>query len=238
VTAPCKWVLDSVKQKHCIDWPHKKIIFNALTPINDSDCWNPKYITEYQILFVGRFDKHKGGDLVIKAFSNVLKKFPNATLKFAGPDKGIRNTNGDTFYINDMIKSVIPIDKIDNIDYLGVIDHVEISVLRKQSHLTVIASRNENFPYTVLESLSSGSPTIAPDVGGISETLVHDDSGIFFKGGDATDLSNQICELFSQPLKLERIARKGYEHSKKQFNSKNMTEETLEFYNTVIDSRM
>lgn len=48
----------------------------------------------HDILFVGRFDLHKGADTVLSAFSLVSETHPHARLTFVGPDKGLREPDG------------------------------------------------------------------------------------------------------------------------------------------------
>ena len=68
--------------------------------MNDAD---PK-----RILFVGRFDRHKGGDLIIDAFGKVLAQIPDARLWFVGPDMGYIDANGRTWHIEEYLRDRIP----------------------------------------------------------------------------------------------------------------------------------
>jgi len=68
--------------------------------LNDAD---PK-----RILFVGRFDRHKGGDLIIDAFGRVLANVPDARLWFVGPDRGYIDTNGRTWHIEEYLRDRLP----------------------------------------------------------------------------------------------------------------------------------
>ena len=68
--------------------------------MNDAD---PK-----RILFVGRFDRHKGGDLIIDAFGKILAQIPDARLWFVGPDMGYIDANGRTWHIEEYLRDRIP----------------------------------------------------------------------------------------------------------------------------------
>src|SRR5690606_1394239 len=48
----------------------------------------------HHLLFVGRFDFHKGGDLMIQAFERLSRMHPSCRLTFAGPDVGFHDAQG------------------------------------------------------------------------------------------------------------------------------------------------
>ena len=66
------------------------------------DC-NPK-----EVLFVGRFDRHKGGDLIIEAFRSVLREVPQARLRFVGPDMGYTNAQNRRWSLRDFVHDRLP----------------------------------------------------------------------------------------------------------------------------------
>jgi len=235
VNAPCEWVLSSVKDKYNLTWPLSSVFYNPIELSEEKDRWSATSYVPYQILFVGRFDSHKGGDLVIKAFAEVLKKFPDATLIFVGPDRGVEVSKDKTISITDAIDEYVPKGKVNNIDYLGLVDKNKIKKLRKESHITVMASRNENFPYTVLEPLSSASPVIAPSVGGISEVFEDGVSGIYFKGSDVNDFSKKIVDLLSNKEKLEALSKNAYVRCVDNFSPSKVSADAVKFYEKAVD---
>jgi glycosyltransferase involved in cell wall biosynthesis len=87
----------------------------------------------------------------------------------------------------------------------------KIKKFRQQAFVTLIASRYDNFPYTVMEALSYGSPIVAANVGGIPEIVNDGISGVLFNGGDADSLLQSIANLLknhSFAIKLGENARR------------------------------
>lgn len=57
----------------------------------------------------------------------------------------------------------------------------------------------ENFPMSVLEALSSGTPVIAPDHGAFPRILSNDREGLLFSAGDAASLENALRAALAAP---------------------------------------
>lgn len=234
VNAPCRWVLQSTRDRHAIDWPIKSVFFNPIDVLPVSECWSEHTYIDKQILFVGRFDAHKGGDLVIQAFAKLVELEPDATLLFAGPDRGFETTSGDIININQMIDEYIPESARRQISYLGLTSSKEVVSLRKASHITIMASRNENFPYSVLESLASAAPIIAARVGGIVEAFEDGNSGIFFKGADVDDLVQKMFSLMNDKNALTRISNNAYSRCADTYSPAVIADEAVDFYKRCI----
>lgn len=103
------------------------------------------------ILFLGRIHKIKGIDLLIDAYSDLLKEIPNIRLVIAGPDDNYLSV------INDQIQREKP-DKIPLL--LGPLYDQEKLAAYIDADVFVLPSRYETFPNTVLEAWACGTPVI------------------------------------------------------------------------------
>ena len=64
---------------------------SAQARVSDGPC---RRVIAIELLFVGRFDNQKGGDILLAAFSKVFETAPNLTLNFVGPDFGVEVSPG------------------------------------------------------------------------------------------------------------------------------------------------
>ncbi len=234
VNAPCRWMLNSPQEKYSLKWPLQSVFFNPIDVLEEQECWSPDSYVKNQILFVGRFDAHKGGDLVIKAFARVLQDIPDASLVFAGPDKGVKLATGETIHLDAMVDGVLSEEGKQRFTYLGLVDKDTIKTLRRSSHITVMASRNENFPYSVIESLASAAPIIAAKVGGVPEVFIDQKSGVFFEGSDVEDLADKIVSLLGDAELVNTLSKEAYLRGKDSFNSDMLATEACKFYQQAI----
>ncbi|MGS2718008.1 glycosyltransferase family 4 protein [Eionea flava] len=233
VNSPCQWMLDEVQAKYNVRWPLQAVFFNPLPVLDKDDCWHSKSYTPKQILFVGRFDSHKGGDIVIQAFAKIIAKEPSATLLFVGPDPGVEHADGK-MRIQEAIDNCLPKEQRSSLRYIGPSSGSLIQQLRRESHITVMASRNEILGYTVVESLASAAPIVAPYVGGVREVFDDGVSGVFFRGGDADDLAQKVMTLFDDTPTLEKIAAEGYKHCRQAFSLEKIGRQASNFYTLAV----
>jgi glycosyltransferase involved in cell wall biosynthesis len=154
---------------------------------------------------VGRFDRRKGGDLVLSAFADLAKSRKDLRLTFVGPDRGIQDANGDRFTFHEYIRKALPQTIWAKVDFLGQLTNEEITQLRSKHLLTIVASQFEILPYTVLEAMSVGSPIIASRVGGIPELIRHDENGLLFDSHDASTLTAACLRLLEDPALAAKL---------------------------------
>ncbi len=80
--------------------------------------------------------------------------------------------------------------------------HVDPSAIYHEGDISVLSSISEGFPYTVLESMASGKPVVATDVGGVGEAM--GDCGILVPARDPESLGlGMMSLLVSEGLRLE-----------------------------------
>jgi len=235
VTSPSTDLLQWVRREYGISMTHAETIPNPLPPVTPGTQWVPELADSNLILFVGRFDKHKGGDIMLKAFAKVAAQRPNIKLAFVGPDWGLGDGIGGKTSYEQFVSSQIPDASIRNrIQRLGQKTSKEISSLRLQSAFTVVPSRYDNFPMTVLEGLSHGTPLIAARTGGIPEMLVDQQSGLLFEPENINDLAQCMERLLDQPELAARLASQGFEDAVTRFAPAVVAMQTKDYYEQVI----
>ncbi|MBM3973821.1 MAG: glycosyltransferase family 4 protein [Planctomycetes bacterium] len=64
-------------------------------------------------------------------------------------------------------------------------------------------------PLKLFDSLAAGVPTVAPDQPNLRETLVHGDTGLLFRPGDADDLARQLARLVGDRAGARALGARG-----------------------------
>ncbi len=234
VSSPSYDVLFQVRKKYNIELPDAVVIPNPGPVVPVEEQWSSEHCESNLVLFVGRFDLHKGGDLVIDAFNKVAQQDRKARLIFAGPDRGAM-IDGKLMDFRSYIENKISDREIAcRITFLGQQSPSQISTLRKRAAITVVASRYENFPMTVVESLAYGSPTIGSATGGINEMIKHGKTGLLFKPGDANDLSEKMSSLLQDPALAKKLANAAVIDYGQRFSPAVVTKTMVDFYEDVI----
>ena len=102
ITAPSRDVLEQTRAFYGLALDAAEVIPVPAPRVTEH--WHLSDADPKRILFVGRFDRHKRGDLIVDAFGRVLAKVPDARLWFVGPDRGYIDTNGRTWHIEEYLR--------------------------------------------------------------------------------------------------------------------------------------
>jgi glycosyltransferase involved in cell wall biosynthesis len=233
LTAPSLDVLERVRKRYGLPLLRAAVIPNPVPPVADDRRWRLDACDRKTILFVGRFDRHKGGDLVIDAFRHVAEAVPHAELAFVGPDRGVRDDAGRSFDLPRYLDEHLPPPARARVRVMGTLKARAIEELRRASLTTVVASRYENFPLALAEALAFGCPTVAADTGGIPEVLAGERTGLLFAAGDAADLAAKIRTMFENQERAAALGAAAAADVARRFAPEPVARATLDYYEAV-----
>ncbi len=152
------------------------------------------------VLYVGRVDKDKSLDVLVKAIPLVLKEC-NAHFVIAGA--------GDW---QERIKEQVKELNIQNsITFLGWIDNksTDLIELYKAAKLFVIPSTIETQSIVTLEALASGLPVVAANAGALPELVEPDRNGYLFPPGNFKEMAKDIIDILKDKEKQSRMRRRS-----------------------------
>lgn len=137
-------------------------------------------------LFAAYFDseRNKGYDVLLKAFSDVIRCHPEWKLVLCG--------DGDIKQVRHIIANY-GLEK--SIELPGWVSGEKKEFYFKHAYAYCLCSRNEGLPITILESMALGLPIITTPVGCIPEILTDNESALFFETDDVRQLSCQMQKL-------------------------------------------
>ena len=94
----------------------------------------------------------------------------------------------------------------DNIEFLGIIDAVEVARLLAGARLSVVPSQcYDNNPLSVVESLCAGTPVAGSFIGGIPE-LIDGNNGCTFKAFDQQAIADAVTVMMKREWDYSKIA--------------------------------
>jgi glycosyltransferase involved in cell wall biosynthesis len=149
----------------------------------------PEPATEPRILFIGREFERKGGEILLKAFHSVRKRFPTATLHVVGPRKRLAK------------RGVIAHGLIS--------DRKQISELYRLARLVCAPSLYEPWGFVLTEAMAHGVPCIGTTVQSIPEILDHGRAGMLVPPSDVDAVAEAIVTLLEDDLLASRLAAHG-----------------------------
>lgn len=198
ITAPSRNVLEATRQAYGFPDVPQAVIPNAI-PL-DARIWSgsadPAQLRK--LLFVGRYDRIKGGDTVIEMVRHLAARVPDCTLSFVGPDRGIALPEG-TMQGIDAHLATLPEAIRQQVTVLGQRSKTDIAALRQSHGITLIASRYENLNNTLLEAMAVGSPIVCTRVGGPAEILQHEETALLVPPDDPVAMADACARLIDTP---------------------------------------
>jgi len=180
------------------------------------------------ILFIGRFSKVKGIDILLHAIK-ILKdqhKLENICFVIMGVDFGFQNQ---------MMQMIDDFGIKQKIHLITNPSREDVIAAYSESEFLVLPSRWELSPLTPLEGFAFKKPVISTNVHGIPSTITDRKNGILVKNEDFHELAEAIMELINDKQKCLEYGLSGYNLVKTECNSKSMAEKTLRMYNQIIN---
>ncbi len=136
------------------------------------------------ILYVGRLDKRKGIDFLVKTMPLIIKE--NNKIKLFVIGKGKSRYKLEKFVKDNNIKN--------NVEFLGFVSDKKLLEWYNKCQLTVIPSIFEGFGITAIESLACGTSVIATNSDGLKDIVK--DKEMLVEFGNKEDLKDKIVRYF------------------------------------------
>jgi len=188
--------------------------------------YKPKTLSSHIVKVASAFrmcwEKNIEGNLrVIK-----LLKDQNITVQYDlygdGPDAG------QVYYL---------IDKYglgDCVNYHGRVTNIDLKTRLASSDFFLQLSHSESLGMTVIEAQTLGLPAIVSNSGGLSETIIPNESGYVVEAHDADAAVDHIMNLFSDSLRYNQFSGKAIEHAETNFAVDKEVERLMLLYNSLL----
>lgn len=142
-------------------------------------------------LYLGRLSQEKGVDTLLRAWPRSAGRLIVAG---AGPEEP-------------RLKAM----SAGGVEFVGRVSEGEAAKLLRGARSVIAPSiGHEGAGRVVLEAYAAGVPVIASDVGGLTESVIHGDSGLLFPASDEVALRRAI-EYLLDPRESERMGKRAFE---------------------------
>lgn len=110
----------------------------------------------------------------------------------------------------------------------------DIERILKLSDIVVVPSLAEGLSRVILEAMASEKAVIATDVGGNSEAVVHNKTGMLVPPKNPNALSESLLMLISDRDKMKQMGKAGFLRVKEKFNVPHFIEETEKVFEECL----
>ena len=148
------------------------------------------------------FHPYYGVDVVVKAFAEVQKQFPEARLDLVG--KGP---------CEEQIRALVRELNLSGVNFTGVASREAIGRFYEQADIFINASWLDNMPVSILEAFACGTPVVSTAAESIPYLVEHESTGLLSPVGDASALAGNVIRLLRDPQLSSRLALNAYDKS-------------------------
>jgi len=177
-------------------------------------------------LTLARLEKRKGHEFILQSISKLINKYPNIRYIIAGEGE-------ERSHLKSLVSS-LNISK--NVMFIGSINDGQKKFILNKTDLMIMPTIDESkklsiegFGITYIEAALFGIPSIASNVGGTKEAVLHNNTGIIIDNLDELDIT--ISNLIENKIKMKELS----ENAKKRAQSQLSWVKIIKDYNKLIE---
>ncbi len=175
-----------------------------------------------ELISVGRLAEVKNLPLLIQALNIAVKTNNQIRLTIAG----------DGPQMQPLKTLVNQLELTEHVIFKGFIS--DITPLLATKDVFVISSFYEGISIAILEAMRIAMPVIATDVGGISETVCHEKTGLVVKSDDVEAYARAIIKMASSHEYRCKLGQAGKKHFKQNFHEEVVLNQYHSLYEKAV----
>jgi glycosyltransferase involved in cell wall biosynthesis len=183
---------------------------------------NSKYI-----LCVSHLYPYKNIIRLLTAYKQILdSKKTSAKLLIAG-------NGGYSYYDNQIKKCIIDLNLDNNVVLLGSVKRENLKELYLNAYLLAFPSPFENFPYTLVEAMSCGTPIVCSNSTAMPEACQN--AALYFDPYNTEDIAAKIALVLENDLLRQEMSEKSIIRAKELPDYNEVTLKTLDIMKELIN---
>ncbi|CAG7647754.1 glycosyltransferase [Paenibacillus allorhizosphaerae] len=182
------------------------------------------------IVYVGRLVAKKGPDVLIRAFRQVHRQFPQTKLIMIGDGRLRRR-------LQQLSKSL----RLENhIEFKGALSHQEVAEQLEKAHLFCLPSKKdsmgnqEGIPNALKEAMACGLPVISTFHAGIPELIDDGINGHLVAENSSKKLADKLIGVIRQPETWQQLGWNARTKIESEFNRKAQIGKLEQLFDRII----
>ncbi|MDX1952310.1 MAG: glycosyltransferase [Verrucomicrobiota bacterium] len=167
------------------------------------------------VMAIGRLARNKGYDLLIRGFSVLVAREPEAVLYLAVGGSSL--TLQEDAILNELKALAAELNLREKVHFGSFIPDDQLADYYRAADLFVLSSRYEPFGMTAIEAMASGTPSVVTVHGGFYRALTFGRHALFADPFDKEDLGITMWKVFNHPRLRTRLSRMGAHKARSLF---------------------
>lgn len=219
---------------HYFNAPFDKIdvIYNGVDASKFEFEWPPRERADHRaklalpeekiVLYVGRFVREKGIQILLNAASVILAQESQTKFLIVG------GGNRERFE-----RFVQWAGLEDKVLFTGFMANRSLHQLYRVADVAVFPSLYEPFGIVALEGMAAGAPVVASDAGGLREVVQHDVTGTLSFANNPESLAWAILRVLRDPERAHRLGENARVRLHRDFDWARLADQTIAVYEQV-----
>jgi L-malate glycosyltransferase len=182
----------------------------------------------FAFAIIGQLTRRKGQLETIRAFRNLVSRFPQARLLIVGAPL----FNDDQKYLDLLKSTVTQLDIAEKVLFLG--QRSDINALLNATDAVIVNSHREPFGLIALEAMAAGKPVVAARVDGIPELVSNEVTGLLVPTDDNAALTAAMAKVCSDPVLCQALSRQSRHLVETTFTSARFLEQLESIYFSIL----
>jgi glycogen synthase len=174
------------------------------------------------VMFVGRFVREKGIQILLNAASVILAQEPDTKFLIVG--------GGHREKLERFVQWAGLGDKV---LFTGFMANRSLHMLYRCADVAVFPSLYEPFGIVALEAMAAGAPVVTSNAGGFQEVVLHDETGTTSFANNPESLAWAILHVLRDPERAEKLKAAARKRLDVDFDWSHLADQTLQVYDRV-----
>ena len=171
------------------------------------------------------FSQYYSVDVVVRAFAEVKKEYPEAKLDLVGQGP-----------LEAEIRKLVADLNLTGVNFTGVASRQEIGRYYDQADIFINASWLDNMPLSIIEAFASGTPVVTTSPECMPYLVEHERTGLLSQVGDEKALAANVIRLLRDPALAARLAQNARDESR-NYTWETVREQWLNTYRGLLKSQ-
>jgi len=170
------------------------------------------------LLYVGRMQRLKGIDLLLRTTARLLRERPalrdelRVLLVGGRPDAGIDSECAELARLQALARRL---DIAAQVEFVGAVDQARLPLYYAAADATVVPSLYESFGLVAVEAMACGSPVVAARVGGLASTVQDGQTGYLIPAREPRLYADRLAAILTEPGLRDRLSRQARRHARR-----------------------
>ena len=149
------------------------------------------------------FSTYYSVDVVVRAFAEVKKQYPEAQLDLVGDGP-----------LEADIRKLVADLNLSGVNFAGVASRQEIGKYYDRADIFINASWLDNMPLSIIEAFAAGAPVVTTSPECMPSVIHHERTGLLSAVGDEKALAANVIRLLRDPALAARLAQNAHDEAR------------------------